>query len=228
MRNHALQIFSSFDEMEQQLKIQQGLHVLRVGANVSVGVTMIQKWILQFQQSHPNVKVEVCVNNSKTIRERLDNNELDFAMVEEFPQMENYIVLPFYDDRNVIVAWPEHPMLQKENLCMKDLENEDFLLRESGSGVRNLFDANMYAKGLTVHPTWESYTSDALLEAVKAHLGIAVLPERIVRSHIKAGTLAELKVCDLDLSRKLIVIYHKGKHLSAQANDFIQIAVSSS
>lgn len=223
LRSYAIHIVNCFEEVEKKL-VEKNYHLtLRTGANVTVGVTMIQQIIKKFGALYPDVSVEVFINNSRTIREKIDRNELDFALVEEFPQMDAYITEPFFEDRNIVVAPVGHHLLQKEKVTAKDLTEENLLLREKGSGVRNLFDAVMNSRNLVVHPIWESYTSDALIEAVKAEIGIAVLPERIARPHINLGEMEELVVSDLDLRRRLIMFRHRSSILSTEGKGFWEL-----
>lgn len=223
LRSYGIHIVNSFEEVEKKLAEEQYHSPLRIGANVTVGVTMIQQIIKKFGELYPDVCVEIFINNSKTIREKIDRSELDFALVEEFPQMDAYITEPFFEDRNIVVVPVGHHLLQKENVTAKDLTEEKLLLREKGSGVRNLFDAVMSSKNLIVHPVWESYTSDALIEAVKAEIGIAVLPERIARPHINRGEMRELTVSDLDLRRRLIMFRHRSSILSEEGTYFWEL-----
>lgn len=226
LRSYGIDILDSFEEVEKKLKEEEHPFALKIGANVTVGVTMVQQLIKEFNKRYPKVRVEVFVNNSKSIRERIDRSELDFALVEEFSQMDAYLTEPFFEDRNIVVVPIGHPLLQKKKPTTKDLMEEDFLLREKGSGVRNLFDAVMRAKNLVVHPIWESYTSEALVEAVKAELGIAVLPERIARPYINRKEIAELVVTDLDLRRRLIILERRNTVLSEEGEHFLELVKS--
>lgn len=226
LRSYGLHIVNSFDEIEKKLGEQESSMALRIGANVTVGVTMVQRLIKAFEEECPDVRVEIFVNNSKTIREKIDRSELDFALVEEFPQMDAYLTEPFFEDRNIVVAPVNHPLSNRRRLTAEDLTKENLLLREKGSGVRNLFDAVMKSKELKVNPIWESYTSDALIQAVKAEIGIAVLPERIARPYIDRGEMCELKITDLDLRRRLIIFRHRSSILSEDAQKFIELVRS--
>ena len=80
---------------------------------------MIQQIIKKFGELYPDICVEIFINNSKTIREKIDRSELDFALVEEFPQMDAYITEPFFEDRNIVVVPVGHHLLQKENVTAK-------------------------------------------------------------------------------------------------------------
>ena len=129
----------------------------------------------------------------------------------------------FYNDHSVIVANPEYHLFAKETVTAHDIVNEYFLLREKGAGVRDLFESKMNQLGLYIKPYWESTSTTALINAAKNKLGIAVLPFQLVEEHIASGSLKELKVKDIDQSRKLAIVYHKNKLLTDVILDFIKI-----
>ncbi len=134
-------------------------------------------------------------------------------MIEEF----------FYKDRIVIVTSPDHPIFSKENVTVQDLLPEQFLLREKGSGARNLFDATMNAQGFLIKPYWESTSTRALINAAISKMGIAVLPYQLIKEYTASGSLKELLVKDIELSRNLAIVHHKHKYVTTAMQDFIDI-----
>jgi DNA-binding transcriptional LysR family regulator len=95
------------------------------------------------------------------------------------------------------------------------------LLRETGSGTRELFDHVLASFEYTYTPAWESTSTEALINAAGKGLGIAILPYMLVRDKLKKGIIIELKVENLNLGRSLHVIYHKNKLLTNLAKEFI-------
>jgi len=114
-------------------------------------------------------------------------------------------------------------LVAQKEVTAYDISNEPLLLREKGAGVRNLFEQRMNEMGLSIKPYWESTSATALINAAINKLGIAVLPFLLVKEHIAAGRLKEIKVKDMDLSRKLTIVYHKNKFLTTAMQDFIRI-----
>ena len=88
------------------------------------------------------------------------------------------------------------------------------LLRERGSGVRDLFDAAMLSRGIACEPTWESVSTEALVEAVRHGLGVSVLPLSLVAEHVASGALRLVRVRGVDLGRSLLAIRHRGRELT--------------
>lgn len=111
------------------------------------------------------------------------------------------------EDTSITVVLPE--TMSVEEFC-----GENLLLREKGSAVRDTLDNRLFLLGHTVHPRWVSVNSTALMKAAKAGLGIAVLPEELVKEELEGGRLIELKVEGLTLNNDFIAVWHKDKYMT--------------
>ncbi|MBV7275622.1 LysR family transcriptional regulator [Clostridium sp. PL3] len=220
---YASHIIKLFDEVEDSLKEDKLQKKLKIGANYTVGVSLIHKYIEKFKRLYPNSDIMVSVNKSSILMEMLRRNELDIALIEEIENKLDLIQEVFYSDRIIIVAHPKHHLFSKKEVTAYDIVNEHLLLREKGAGVRDLFEIRMNEIGLFFKPYWESTSTTALINAAKNKIGIAVLPFQLIKEHIALGSLKELKVKNIDFSRKLTIVYHKNKLLTSAMHDFIKI-----
>lgn len=220
---YATHIIKLFDELEDDLKENAFQKKLNIGANYTIGIALVHKYIEKFKSLYPDSEIRVVVNNSSVLIKMLRKNKLDFALIEEVLNEPDLIEDCFYDDRIVIIAEPDHHLLAQEEVTVYDIIKEHLLLREKGAGVRNLFELKMSEIGLSFEPYWESTSTTALINAAKNKMGIAVLPFLLVKEHIVSGILKELKLKDIDLSRKLTIVYHKNKFLTTAMQDFIRI-----
>ncbi|NLT19882.1 MAG: LysR family transcriptional regulator [Syntrophomonadaceae bacterium] len=220
---YATHIIKLFDELEDNLKENAFHKELTIGVNYTVGAALIHNYIEKFKFLYPDSDIRVLVNKASVLTELLRKNKLDLALIEEVLNESDLIEDYFYDDHIVIVAEPNHHLFSKEEVTAFDIINEHLLLREKGAGVRNLFEFRMNEIGLSVKPYWESTSTTALINAAKNKLGIAVLPFLLVKEYIVSGSLKELKVNNMDLNRKLTIVYHKNKFLTTAMQDFIRI-----
>jgi DNA-binding transcriptional LysR family regulator len=100
---------------------------------------------------------------------------------------------------------------------------EPFLLREEGSGTRELFDIFAHSHGFNITPIWESSSTQALINGVAKGLGISVLPYNLVNEYLKSGVICSLNIKNINLSRNYYIIHHTRKHLSNLTKAFIKI-----
>lgn len=221
--HYAAQIISLFEKSKGISKGDKIKEIIKIGANITVGTTMMQNYVMKYKEEHQNVIVQVNINNASKIKELLIKNELDFALLEEGKIDDYFNSEVFFEDRIVVIANMQNAVIKKEKIYLKDLVEEDFLLRERGAGVRDTFEMLVSLQGVSIQPTWESCSSKALINAVISGLGIAVLPYRLAKEYIDSGKVAELKIEDMNLNRKLLIVSHKNKKLQRAALEFIQI-----
>lgn len=89
----------------------------------------------------------------------------------------------------------------------------DFLLREHGSGTREVFDDAAARAGFLVEPLWEATSTTALVNAVVSGLGVAVLPLRMVRPAFDSGLVTMIVPEGLDLRRTFHLAWRREKFL---------------
>lgn len=227
LRDYAMHIVSFFDEAEIKIKEPDIFGKIRVGANLTIGTTMIHKYIKKFNTKYPHVDVAVSVSNSVKIEEMLNRNELDFALMEETVRNNYLNTEVFCDDRIVIIAHPGHKLCSKENISFADITKEKLLLRERGAGVRDKFEYLAYLREIELHPLWESSSTTALVNAVKEKIGIAVVPYQLVKKELEYKTVKEIKLSDVNLGRKLIIVTSKHKYITEPIREFINIVKES-
>lgn len=220
---YASHIVSLYVKAEDSLK-RNGLRKnLSIGVNYTVGAVLIHRYIREYRALYTDAKVSIYVNKSSDLVKMIRKGELDFALTEEVNHEFDLVQRAFYKDRIVIVASPAHSIFNHNKITVEDIIKEDLLLREKGAGVRNLFEAKMSDWGFPVNPIWESTSTTALVKAAENNFGLAVLPMQLVQQELAAGTLKEVVVKDLNLDRKLMVVYHRNKLLTDYMQDFVNL-----
>ena len=223
LRDYALHIVSLLDEVEVKLKNPEISGNIRIGANITIGTTLIHQYIKKYNQMHPLVNIMVSVNNSRRIEEMLNNNDLDFALMEETVRNTYLDSEVFCDDKMVVISYAENKLCKKEIVTFEDLSKEKILLREKGAGVRDTFEHIAYLRGIKLEPVWESSSTTALVNAVKEHIGIAVVPFQLVKQELEKGTIVEIKLSDVNLSRKLTIVTNRHKYITEPVREFIEL-----
>ena len=67
---------------------------------------------------------------------------------------------------------------RREEVSAEELIQKPLILREVGSGTRQLFENAMMLHNLSVKPHWECISTQAIVNAVMMNVGISVLPAR--------------------------------------------------
>lgn len=221
---YAKRIFQIMDDMRSEMTMNEATTEIRVGCNVSAGTALIRGYIKDFQTLYPNIKISVLVSRSAVLEERINNRDIDFAIMEDLVHSADQMIqIPYYKDRIVIVAASDHPLVGKKEISLHHLTSENFLLRERGAGVRDKFEYILKINDIYIEPLWESSTTKALVNAVLDGIGIAVLPYLLVKEYLEMGIIVELPIKGISLNRNLNIVYHKDKILTKPIESFISL-----
>lgn len=200
---------------------QHGL--LRIGASITIGSNFMPELVERFKRDNPEAQVHVSVFPSAILERKLKSNEMDFALLETVIHDDDLISEPFMEDRLVVVTPVEARYRGMKDIGLEELCSSCLLLRERGSGSRDMIDRIAGEHGFVLHPEWESMSTRAIMNAVERGLGISVLPYHMVRSAVDEGKLLEMGIEGIDLGRSLYVVRHKDKFESPLEKAFLSM-----
>lgn len=222
-RSYAMRIESLFDDMEKQMKNWDALGVLRVGSSITIGTQFMPDYAALFSRMYPQVDVLVRIGTSEMIEQLLMENKLDLALVETPVHQEHLVSEAYMEDRLAVISPAQKHYKENRNLSREDFVRQRLLLREPGSGTREVFNQVMERNGLCVEPVWESMSTTALVNAVIHGLGIAVVPRRMAAGVLEMGQVYELKVDGIEFRRSFYMVYHRDKLLTKTMEAFINM-----
>ena len=150
----AREIMAIEQNLKQNMKTMNRIRPLRVGATVTVGANIIGKIIAQITEEYPDIDVFVNVSNTHQIEHMLLNNELDSAIAEGIMTHNELNAKPVFVDKLCIICGKDHPFAGRPYLHVSDLHNQNFILRERGSGTRAIFEAAMDAHHVPYEIKW--------------------------------------------------------------------------
>jgi DNA-binding transcriptional LysR family regulator len=219
---HAARIFALEQEAEAALDQLQGLVTghLSLGASYTIGNYVLPAMLGRFHGMYPGVRLSLEIGSTNQMVERLSAGPLDMAFVEGPVDAPNLVISPWRTDTLVIIARPDHPLTREETLSAQQVFAQPFILREPGSGTREIIETALRRRGLELHVRMELGTNEAIKQAVQAGPGIAMMSETAVRLERSAGLLTTLDVPDFSLTRPFRRLVVAGKPLSRAAAAF--------
>lgn len=216
----AREIMAIEQNLKQNMKTMNRIRPLRVGATVTVGANIIGKIIAQITEEYPDIDVFVNVSNTHQIEHMLLNNELDIAIAEGIMTHNELNAKPVFVDKLCIICGKDHPFAGRPYLHVSDLHNQNFILRERGSGTRAIFEAAMDAHHVPYEIKWESSSTPAILDAVSRNLGLGFVSERCATGKADAGLLFQCPVPEIDSERFFYLCYNSTHPMTSQMKDF--------
>lgn len=220
---HANCVLTAVEDLEQAMKLSSSASIW-IGASVTVGTCLLESVIQDLEKHLPNVESYVTINNTATIEEELLHNHLDIAIVEGKIKSTELVFSPIAEDRLVLICGNAHPFVKKKQISLKDLEGQPFVLRENGSGTRELFESNMKEQQFPINVKWTSSNSEAIVQAVINNRGLSVMSSRLIQEKLKQGLLQEINVVGCQWIRTFHLVYHKNKYMTPLLQQFIESA----
>lgn len=220
--DYALHIVSLFDEMETRVRSWDEKGVLRVGASITIGTHILPELAVRCQEALPGLRLEAKVCNSGEVEASILDNRVDLGLIETAPASADLTAVPFMEDSLQAVAPCGHPLAGKEGVSLAELAGYPLLMREKGSAGRDILEAAFALRGIQVSPLWESASTQAIVQGVAGGLGLAILPEPLVRRDIAEGRLMPVWL-HRPIRRTFHILYHKNKYLSRNLQAFIAL-----
>ncbi|VFT76602.1 LysR family transcriptional regulator YeiE [Klebsiella aerogenes] len=177
--------------------------------------------IARYRHDFPELPVELSVGNSLDVINAVADLRVDFGLIEGPCHAADIIAEPWLEDELVVFAAPDSPLLAGE-VTLQQLAEAPWILREHGSGTREIVDYVLLSHLPAFHMGMELGNSEAIKHAVRHGLGISCLSRRVIAEQLASGTLAELKVPLPRLTRTLWRIHHRQKHISKALQRFLQ------
>lgn len=223
---YALHIDEAFSEMEKRLLNWDTSGALRVGATIAIGNRELPGIVRAFEQVRPAMKVKVKIANAELLKAALIYGELDLALTEGASMPPELLSQPFGSDRLILIMPVGSPLAAQRVITLDDVLMQPLLLREKGSACRAMVDRLLEEHGQSVEPAWESASTQALVCAVEAGLGVALLPEALTIDDVKAGRVCAGNIEGVALMREYSIVWHKHKYITPAARLFMDICLA--
>jgi len=174
---------------------------LRVGASDTVGNYVLPDLLAAFAQRYPGVRVDVALGNTTAMIERLRAGALALALVEGDVAGDDLALEPFADDELVLVVPAGHRLAGRGTVDRDDLRAEPFVGREAGSGTRALVERTLGDAQLVPRMVMELPSGEAVVRAVAAGVGLAIVSRRVSADARAAGRIDEARIAGLTFRR---------------------------
>jgi DNA-binding transcriptional LysR family regulator len=220
-------MFESLANLEMKVSDLKGLKLGRLRMGVVTTAKYLAPDILgEFSQLYPGIDLALKVTNRESIIERMHTNEDDLYIMGQAPEgeleVESHVFAP---NPLVVMASRNHPLVGKKKIPLTEIAKEPFIIREPGSGIRDVTFRTFEAKGLRPKVRMELGSNEAIKHAIAAGLGLSVLSLHTLTLEGTDGPVAVLDVEGFPILRHWYIVYPKGKELSLVARTFLEFAI---
>ncbi len=185
---------------------------------VSTGKYFAPQLVAWAKKVMPHIRIDLKIGNRQEIISALENNSLDLAIMGRPPRFPEVKSTALGEHPHLLIAAPEHPLLDETDISPERLLDETFIKREPGSGTRILMERYLDRIGEGRTYDWlEFNTNETIKQAVIADLGIALISGHTVIDELKSGRIATISMPGLPILRRWFLVHPANEELSPVA-----------
>jgi LysR family transcriptional regulator, transcriptional activator of the cysJI operon len=214
LQSYARHILNLVEQAHQEITELSHGGRLRVGASLTIGTHLLPQMAACYRTLHPEVELVTLVDNTSVIEALILEDRLDLGLVEGRLNSSDILEKFIQNDDLIIIGAPNHPLIQRSSIQARDLAGEGFIVREDGSGTRELFQSAMRDADIPWRIAGVYNNIEAIKQAARQNLGLGVVPEISIEQELLAGMLIPIRISGLKLTRKFNLIYHRQKYFT--------------
>lgn len=192
---------------------------LNIGCSFTLGEYFILPFLGEFREKYKDVVLNITIENTKHISEKVERYELDLGLVEGTVDGSRFYSEDFYED-NMILAVSSKNDICRQKFSPIKLESQTWIARENGSGTREYFDRFLLKNNINPKNIIVLGSNYAIKETVKNDIGVTFISDLVVKSELKDGTIKAIDISE-DYSRKFSYIYPIGARVSRVSREFV-------
>ena len=215
---HAKNILLIYDKAKEEIDQLSNVVTggLKVGASYTIGEYILPSVVAEFAVQYPKVEIETSIANTEEVIQAVRANHLDLALVEGEANHTDLVIRPLMEDEIILVVPNQHALARLPIVTAEHLQDQVWILRESGSGTRAFSDKLIKDRGIQVKKSYIFGSGQAVKQAVISGLGIALVSSWIVRRELNAKDLTAIRIKGKRLTRTFSSIKLKN-HESSKA-----------
>lgn len=170
---------------------------IRIGAIEPMAIHRLPQILEPFSKNHPKVHISVQVNNTQNLTKMVQDGDLDIALCNTPALDHTTLFEPLLTEEVSLLLPTEHPLARKKDIYLSDFRSERLLLGAFVCNYRIHLEKSLVEAGIQPQVGMEVNSMSALKEYVQAGLGIAVIPDVIIKTPPEGTTTK--KVVDLNV-----------------------------
>lgn len=220
---HARDILESQERMMENLRTPEVVEgSIRLAMSSSVCNRFFKDDFLEFRKQFPNIHLVVLESGTEQMFDMLRKNEVDLIFtLDSHIYDSEFIICAEHEEKVHFFASVDNPLTKENEISLKEICSEDFVLTESNMSYRKLLNNELSAKSLEIRPVLEIGNPLQICSLIRNSRMISFLPDFITEDYYRSEQIKHLSVADCNISVWTQLLIHKNKWKSPALNAFI-------
>jgi len=224
LRDYALKLLNLRNEASGALTELRSLHRGRLNLAANEYTCLYLLPVLdEYRRQNPHIKVAVQRSLASRIPDEVLLHSVEIGVLSfkpDDPQVQSVVV---YRDELVLIVNPNHPLARSEEVSIRQLGTQNFIAHNIPSPQRQKVIQTFRRHKTNLNMGVELPSLDAIKRFVQMGNGVALVPGLTVENEIAAGTLVRVRIKELQIERKLRLVYRRQATLSHAARAFLEV-----
>lgn len=228
LRRYAMSLRANSEQIDKVMRTQT-VHreTLNFGATLTIGECIMPPILAKYLDAFPETDIFMRVYNTSALLEALQKGNIDFAVIEGNFDRQEYDSLPFSEEAFVGICAHDSPLASRP-VTLSSLTDQRLILRERGSGTRNVLETVLFAHNLNTcqfYGVLEISNFQAIKEMVRMGYGVSFLYRAAAERMLEAGELAELPLVNFRVTREFNFVFLRGSVWEARIREFSDFCI---
>jgi DNA-binding transcriptional LysR family regulator len=195
---------------------------LKIGATLSIGNFYLPEPLINYTKANADTDIIVTISDTKELLKRLDGGELDFILCEGNFNKSSYSYRLIKQSRLEAFCGIGYDIAGVTHI--QDMFSHRILLREIGSGTREIFEHYLYEKGYGVdlfESCYEINNADLIIKMMEENIGFSVLYSDVCDRPVKEGRIKKIPIVDMHLDHEFNAVWTKGSIYGKEYNEIL-------
>ncbi|WP_440682950.1 LysR family transcriptional regulator [Cysteiniphilum halobium] len=223
-------VLSSQKLLQEAKALHRSISLLKAGITGEIKIIlansmqeMMFKPILKFRSLHPQILISITFCEYQFQQEKLGSNQVDFIITGKIPDLEKFRKIKISSHNLVFIAAKNHPLANRKAIPLEELRNYTILLGEQGAATTQIMDDLFDIS--TLSDIFEINNNMFILKAIQAGLGVALVSDVMVKSHLVKENISILDIKDFSKSSEINLVSNKNNNLSKAAMLFEEFLI---
>jgi DNA-binding transcriptional LysR family regulator len=209
------------DAIEDMKELKRG--ILRLGTTKTYARYFMPFLISTFRQAYPHIKIYLNEGSSLDMVNSLLEFSNELVIIAKTEDNPDICFLPFSKEELILVLPPQHALVRKKAVSLRDLIGEPLIMKEKGSGTRKVVSELFLRASLVPDILMETSNTEFIKEVVQRRDGISFLVKEAVLTELMENKLATVPIKGKQVFLDVNIAYLKNQHLSPPAQAFLDM-----
>ncbi|NLI89136.1 MAG: LysR family transcriptional regulator [Epulopiscium sp.] len=226
--NYADTLLSIQGNIKRDLtNLNEDIPKLVIGACKSVGEYALPCSLFTFKDVHSEVDISMDVVNSAKVVDSLQDHTINIGIIQHYKKNDDLDIKPIVSDELLLVG---DKNLSPEKITLDELQTLPLIIREEGSGTRDVMEKALASKGLDIKElniVYDLNSPEAIKSSITSGKGFSFLPRIVVANELKNSSLKVISIEDFNVSFSYYLASRSNYSLAHYEQNFVDFIASS-